>query len=78
MSVRDEILNLAEQHNIVIGPVPLENLAAAITRLADDEPFLDNTDRALILLAQAGHIDGQTFISLCHAWQIEKRTYQVA
>lgn len=75
-SARDTIWALAQTHNIGPTPSPLEALGNAITRLADDEPFNDDTDRLLVALAHAKKIDDQTFSRLCHAWQLEKRRYR--
>lgn len=66
---KDTIVRLAALHGIEVTHHPLDNLAAAITHLADDDVHQpDAVEMMLIRLKQKGHIEGDAFIRLLHAY----------
>jgi len=52
--VREYILELASTHGVTYVETPADRLADIITRLSDDEVYLDEIEQLLIALERAG------------------------
>jgi hypothetical protein len=72
LNIREEIQEMVKQHAITVAHSPLEKFGDAVTRLADDHPVNDDTDRALMTLVLENKIEDEIFLKMCHAWQLEK------
>jgi hypothetical protein len=55
-SAKEQILALANTHKIAPQPMPLDDLANAITRLAGDDVQLDDTEQLLLALERSGYL----------------------
>lgn len=73
LSIEQQVHALAKQHNITSTRTSLDMMAESITRLADDDVLLDNTEMMIIHLGQAGHLSATDVVVWVSAWQDEKR-----
>ncbi len=62
--VADEVRAIADQHKFVYSEGPLDRFARDVTRLADDDVALDDTEKLLIALQRRGVLNKAQMISL--------------
>lgn len=60
-TIAEKVAALASSKGVTISQSWTTHLAAAITRLADDDVDQDDTERLLVVLRQEGHLDSATF-----------------